>query len=468
MSNPSDQQPNDGILRISRDEAMSAHVDDLLKRQMSLRGETAVTRDRGRHWYYQNWFVFLAAGALAAIAAWAILEPFFDDRLYFQGKIEAVDRDASLPSPVRIGNQEFKLHAPVQGTITIRGQTIWLVKGASWYDGKHKPRPVDIADLEPGQETGVYVEYLGAGSESLAFATFLRPSPPKQKLAEARLTLSQLHSRTVAAGLLLFATVAGLVGLAIGAVDGAICRLARRALLAGSVGLLVGFIGGFVSSILAGLAYSPLNRLAADQWDPTRHTLTTFGFVIQMTGRSLAWCLAGMAMGLGQGIALRSKRLLLYGFVGGLVGGLLGGLLFDPIDLILLGSDKPSAHWSRLIGFAVVGGSVGFMIGLVELLARDAWLRMTEGPLAGKEFLVFKDIMDIGASPRSEIYLFNDPLVQAHHATLRALGDECEIEAATPIGPLLLNGRPVKRSRLRHGDQITIGRTVFVFQKRKG
>ena len=42
-------------------------------------------------------------------------------------------------------------------------------------------------------------------------------------------------------------------------------------------------------------------------------------------------------MGLAQGIALRSKRLLLYGLLGGVVGGLLGGLLFDPIDIILLG-----------------------------------------------------------------------------------------------------------------------------------
>src|SRR5262249_17241373 len=155
---------------------------------------------------------------------------------------------------------------------------------------------------------------------------------------------------------------------------------------------------------------------------------TPLGFVLQMVGRSLAWGLAGMAMGLGQGLALRSKRLLLYGFLGGIVGGLLGGLLFDPVDMILLGPEKPSAHWSRLIGFACIGACVGAMIGVVELLARDAWLRMIEGPLAGKEFLIFKDVLTVGSSPRSDIYLFNDPLVAGHHATLRAMGDECEIE----------------------------------------
>jgi hypothetical protein len=196
-------------------------------------------------------------------------------------------------------------------------------------------------------------------------------------------------------------------------------------------------------------------------------SLGVFGFVLQMVGRSLAWCLAGVAMGLGQGIALRSKRLLIYGLLGGVVGGLLGGMLFDPIDIIFLGADKPSGHWSRLIGFGVIGLSVGGMIGVVELLARDAWLRMTQGPLTGKEFLLFKDVMAVGASPRSDIYLFNDPLVAPDHASIRAVGDEVEIEARKSTHPIVLNNRTVQRARLRHGDNVTIGRTVFVFQRRK-
>jgi hypothetical protein len=159
---------------------------------------------------------------------------------------------------------------------------------------------------------------------------------------------------------------------------------------------------------------------------------------------------------------------LIYGLLGGVVGGLLGGLLFDPIDLLLLGDHNPSAAWSRLIGFSVIGLAVGGLIGLVELLARDAWLRMTQGPLAGKEFLLFKDVMNIGSSPRSDIYLFNDPLVLPDHAILRAIGDECEIESRQRNQRVLLNSRPVQQARLRHGDQVAIGRTLFVFEKRKG
>jgi hypothetical protein len=172
-------------------------------------------------------------------------------------------------------------------------------------------------------------------------------------------------------------------------------------------------------------------------------------------------------MGLGQGIALRSKRLLIYGLLGGIVGGLLGGVLFDPIDTFLRGTENPSAAMSRLIGFGVIGLAVGATIGIVELLARDAWLRMTQGPLTGKEFLVFKDVMNIGSSPRSDIYLFNDSQVAENHAVLRAVGDECEIEAKNSTSPVLLNNRSITRARLRHGDNVTIGRTSFVFQQRK-
>src|SRR5689334_3815079 len=104
-----DQQSE--VIRISKEEATSSHVDDLLKRQMSLRGEPGVTRDRGKKWYYQNWFVLMLAGALGAFIAWAIIEPFFDDHLYLQGAIEGidVDRDQGLFAKVKIRTETIYL-----------------------------------------------------------------------------------------------------------------------------------------------------------------------------------------------------------------------------------------------------------------------------------------------------------------------------------------------------------------------
>lgn len=444
---------------------MDGHVDDLLKRQMSLRGQPGVSRDHGRRWFYQNWFVFMIVGMVGAVTGWAIIEPFLDDHYYVQGQIGQWDPADTLERSMANSAQTNRT-VLARGSLTLNGEKIYLLHGIREITPNGQVRKFDVSTLAPAQRVGLYVNYEPRPESDLAVATFLvrAPGPATPKAA---LSLSQLHTRSRAAGFILFAVVAALTGLFIGAADGLICRLPQRAFICGAVGLAVGSLGGIISTLMAAIVYAGLNTLAMQQMDSSEGSLKTLGFTIQLAGRSLAWGFAGLAMGLGQGIAMRSSRLLVYGLTGGVIGGLLGGLLFDPIDLILLGGDKPSSHWSRLIGLAVIGSSVGAMIGLVELLAREAWLRMTEGPLAGKEFLIFKNVINIGASPKSDIYLFKDPMVADHHAVIRAIGDGCEIEARQPHHPILINDRSVPRTRLRHGDTVTIGRTTFVFQQRK-
>jgi hypothetical protein len=454
----------DKTIRISKDEALSTHVDDMLKRQMSMRGDPGVTKNRSRAWYYQNWFVFGLVGTLGAILAWGLLERMYSDYLYIQGTVTAVNDSEDLERG-HLRTTKEDLLAENIGSITVKGEKILMLPGTRELTGNKGARRVQPGSVAVGDDIGVYVEYFEGNGESLSAALYIVRTPPPQSVAKASLTLHQLQNRKLAAGLLWFPLVAGLIGLFVGAADGLICRVFRRALLCGLVGLFVGFVGGFVTARIADIIYSPLSHLAMKQ--SGAEGLNSLGFMLQLIGRSLAWCLAGSAMGLGQGIALRSKRLLVYGLLGGLVGGLLGGLLFDPIDMLLLGHDKPGAALSRCVGFAVIGLAVGATIGIVELLARDAWLRMTQGPLTGKEFLVFKDVMNIGSSARSDIYLFNDSLVAENHAILRAVGDECEIEARQSTSPVLLNNRSITRARLRHGDNVTIGRTSFVFQQRK-
>lgn len=454
-------------IRITPEELASTHVDDLLKRQMNMRGEPGVTRDRRRKWYYQNWLLFMVAGALGALTAWAILEPVYDDQLYVQGPVSAFNPSDILSERIVNNDQVLRLLDSVEGAITINGEKIHFLANVRELLPGGGTRRFDPFTLKAGETLGIYLEYYPGAHADLALSSYVVRNPPPVSAERSQMKLGQLAARSQAASLFLFPLVAGLIGLFIGATDGIVCRLPRRALLGGTVGFLVGAVGGFVGHVFANLAYAPLHDLAMVQYNKGG-LLGAFGFAVQMVGRSLAWALAGLAMGLGQGVALRSPRLLLYGLIGGIVGALFGGMLFDPIDLLVLGADKPSAHWSRLIGFVVIGLSVGGFIGIVELLARDAWLRMTQGPLTGKEFLLFKDVMSIGSSPRSDIYLFNDPKVSKHHASIRAVGDECEIEAQDSASAVLLNNRAIQRARLRHGDNITIGRTSFVFQRRKG
>lgn len=453
-------------LVISREEANSRHVDDLLQRQMALRGETVFASAPERRWYYQNWLIFSIVGLLAAIGAWALLEPSFEDFFYIQGPIESIELGEALsPSGAAAAPSEQNVYG--QGWLTIRGQKVWLVPGIRETKGTRIEGFHDPGTLEVGKEAGVFTKYFEGNGHEIAIAYFIDPKPAKPASEKAKTPLRDQERSHRTAGLLMFAVVAAMIGLGIGAMDGIVCRVPKRAIVGGLVGALVGFVGGLVSGVVANVLYLPLNTAAEHQLASASSSAQSVGFLLQMIARMFAWTLAGAAMGLGQGIALRSKKLLSYGFLGGIIGGMLGGLLFDPLDMVVLGADRVGAEWARLIGFAVIGAAVGAMIGIVELLTRDAWLRMIEGPLAGKEFLLFRDVMNIGASPKSEIYLFNDPKVAQTHATIRVVGDECEITARDRVQPLLVNGQQVRTSRLRHGDRIHIGDTSFLFEQRQ-
>ncbi|WP_395741996.1 FHA domain-containing protein [Prosthecobacter sp.] len=454
MSNP--------IIRITHEEAASSHVDDLIKRQMSMRGDPGVTRHSARRWYYQSWFIFMIVGFIGAMCAWGVTEPWFNDYEYTQGVVsdldygftpDATDKDLVLPL--------------VSGHLKVNGEEIVLLQQTRELLPDGTTRKLTHEALKNGDTAGFYVEYKETPSEEISLCVFVVRAPPPAPAGEKPMTLRAMAKRSTMVGLLLFSIVAGFIGFFIGAADGIVCRLPRRAFLSGLVGLFVGVVGGLVSGVIANIVYQPLTQWALSHGGETGG-LSTAGFGIQMLGRTLAWGLAGMTMGLGQGIALRSQRLIAYGFIGGIVGGLLGGLFFDPVDIILLGTDKPSAHVSRLVGLGIIGLSVGAMIGVVELLARDAWLQMTQGPLKGKEFLIFKDVMHAGSSPRSDLYLFNDPQIAEQHMVIRAVGEDCEVETKQPAThPVLINGRAVKRARLKHGDTVALGNTQFVFQKRK-
>jgi hypothetical protein len=354
----------------------------------------------------------------------------------------------------------------LQGRVRVGDQWIWITRWTEVLEDGQGKEPLGIFDLDLGREVGFHLDCVEGDQEIVALAAFVDLSP-EAGLRHDAATLETMFRRDEALSMLVFALIAAGIGFAVGCVDGLICRQPQRALLGGLTGVVVGFIGGYVASFIGGMLYVPVNQLAMTSYDLETGSMSTSDLLIQMAGRGGAWLVAGMAMGLGQGIVLRSTRLLGYGFLGGMIGGLLGGLLFDPIDLLLVGR-SPSAEWSRMLGFTLIGAGVGSMIGIVELLARDAWLGMLKGPLAGKEFLLFRSHMRLGSSPRSEVYLFNDDQVAPEHAVIRDVGGSYEIERVDPAHSLLVNERSIRQTRLHDGDIIGLGRTRFLFRQRAG
>jgi len=151
-------------------------------------------------------------------------------------------------------------------------------------------------------------------------------------------------------GFFLFPTVAAGIGLYLGAAEGIMCRNFQRAVLCGAVGLGIGFVGGLVAIIPSSIVFVLMTTIAVSisgELDENGLPMG-LGLLVFMMGRSAAWTVASIPAGLGQGIALREKKVIINGVVGSLLGGLIGGLLFDPISLVLTAADG-QATYSRAV-----------------------------------------------------------------------------------------------------------------------
>jgi hypothetical protein len=268
-----------------------------------------------------------------------------------------------------------------------------------------------------------------------------------------------------AIGIFVFAIVNSCVALLIGGAEGIAARNFGRSALSAAVGIGIAFVGGVVALLPAGVLFmiSISLGLALGGPPPGDHGMPRgLLLLFLIIGRGLAWAVFGMTVGLGQGIALRSKRLVLNGFLGGMLGAMLGGMLFDPLYLLLHGFEGTAgAASSRAVGFATIGVLAGLFIGAVEHLAREAWFLMRTGPLLGKQFVLYRNPTILGSSPKADVYLFKDPDIEPRHAAVHTVGNRREIEDLGTPGGTFVNGRPVRRQVLRDGDQIQVGSTLI-------
>jgi hypothetical protein len=265
----------------------------------------------------------------------------------------------------------------------------------------------------------------------------------------------------------MFPVVAGSIGLFLGAAEGFMCRNFSRAAICAVVGLGIGFGGGLISIFVAGFIFRVMALVAIQFWKNPQPGQRPVGFalLILMMGRAAAWAAVAIPAGLGQGIALREKKVILNGLLGAVLGGLLGGLLFDPIDFAFTNPGE-KATLSRGVGCTLIGILVGLFVGLVEQWTKTAWLMMKTGALAGKQFVLYRNPTVLGSSPKADIYLFKDPAIEPRHALIRDRGGRFEVEDCDTPDGTYVNGEPIQKRVLQSGDQIILGKTVLEFALR--
>lgn len=254
--------------------------------------------------------------------------------------------------------------------------------------------------------------------------------------------------------LLIFPIMVTAICAGFAAAESLVERSVQKALMRGLLALVLGVVLGFVFYFIANFIYQIGLNLIVQSGGEMVPGNPAIWFV-----RAIAWMAFGVTGGIVYGIAGQSGKKCLYGILGGVLGAGIGGLVFDPISLLTGGAGP-----SRCIGMMIFGASTGVAIGLVESALKNRWLYVSGGPLAGKQFILYKPITRLGSQQANDIYLFKDLSIAPTHATIELRGPHATLVAT---GPAFVGGQPVTQRVLRSGDLIQIGRYTFQYQEKQ-
>jgi hypothetical protein len=251
---------------------------------------------------------------------------------------------------------------------------------------------------------------------------------------------------------LIIPMVVALMCFGLGVAESIVERSSRKAVTRGLLALVLGGIGGFLFNFVAGIIFMFGLAIVSELG------VQTYRNPAFWIARGIAWMVFGVAGGLIYGLVDLSGKKLRYGVLGGVIGAGLGGMVFDPIAMAT-NAGAPS----RAVGFTLLGLATGVAMGIVESALKDRWLYVAAGPLAGKQFILYKPVTSIGSSQQCDIYLFKDPSIQPQHASIELRGAQTFLHSS---GQVYVLGQPARNRALQSGDQIQIGRYLFHYRER--
>jgi len=194
------------------------------------------------------------------------------------------------------------------------------------------------------------------------------------------------------------------------------------------------------------------------------------------------WTIVGMLIGVSLGVfdllasmvrqedSRGAQRKILNGVIGGGLGGVLGGILTLSMESLWekLFGQPSGTFWSPYAtGLVALGVCIGLLIGLCQVILKEAWLKVIKGFRSGRELLLEQAVMTIGRAEGCDLGLFGDPGVDKIHARIKRDGDDfilCDEGSAsgTWVNDVRVNGS----HRLRSGDLIRVGKCLVRFGER--
>ena len=273
----------------------------------------------------------------------------------------------------------------------------------------------------------------------------------EQQVAEIARQHSLYDAQGFIAKVLAYGLIGMIIALCLAVAEPLIDRNWQGVTVNGAVGAMLGLIGGVVVSLFVDRLHGWLGGTESAELATGR----------QLLANAIKYGVVGLFLTIAPGVLMRNFKKLGVGLAGGVIGGAIGGVLFAPVAQ---GTGSPVL--SRLIATVTIGLVAGLATGLIENAAKTGWLKVIQGFIAGKQFILYRATTYIGSSPDCHVYLFKDPAIGRRHAAVHIVPGGFDLEDLPLGGPTIVNGRRIARHRLRTGDQIQIGRTAFTFREK--
>lgn len=241
-----------------------------------------------------------------------------------------------------------------------------------------------------------------------------------------------------------FLVIGASIGAVLGALPGLLNRSWRQSVRGAVIGGLIGGFGGGLGALPAQYSYNALGD--------------------GLLARAVGWAILGLSIGLGPGAATRDLRRALRGLLGGFVGGFAGGVLFNLVAYILPSSPTDTGTASRFVADIVVGLCIGAMVALVEVVLKNAWLKVLNGRREGAQFILSKPVTAIGRDDRDDVLLWGDAAMATRHAHIERTPHGYHIQPLSAEAATWVNQKPISGpTLLQDGDELTLGATRLSF-----
>jgi hypothetical protein len=229
------------------------------------------------------------------------------------------------------------------------------------------------------------------------------------------------------------------------------------------VAFIVGGVGGLLGGILGHLLYdaTQVNVLLIVGW-------TVVGLLCGASVGSFDMLSSIIRQQDQQGARFKLLKCLIGGTLGGIVGA--GLLLFLRSGLLGMfnSQDESTLRSPRAIGFVALGACIGLLVGLAQVILKEAWIKVEAGFRAGREMILAKEKTSVGRAEGTDIALFGDSGVERLHAHIVLDARRYFIEDnGTPGGTYVNDQRVNGRTPLQSGDVIRMGKSVLRFYERQ-